>query len=82
MSNCRSDDAHREILLDWLKRYRPDDLFDESGRLKPELRAIAPTGQKRMSANPHANGGILRKELVLPAIADHAIAVDVGERAP
>ncbi|UXS04631.1 phosphoketolase family protein [Agrobacterium tumefaciens] len=80
VSNCRSDDAHREILLDWLKRYRPDDLFDESGRLKPELRAIAPTGQKRMSANPHANGGILRKELVLPAIADHAIAVDVGER--
>ncbi|NWJ24032.1 phosphoketolase family protein [Rhizobium sp. RM] len=80
VSNCRSDDAHREILLDWLKRYRPDDLFDESGRLKPELRAIAPTGQKRMSANPHANGGILRKELVLPAIADHAVAVDVGER--
>lgn len=80
VSNCRSDDAHREILLDWLKRYRPDDLFDESGRLKPELRAIAPTGQKRMSANPHANGGILRKELVLPVIADHAVAVDVGER--
>ncbi|MFK0383600.1 phosphoketolase [Agrobacterium sp. NPDC090273] len=80
VSNCRSDDAHRKILLDWLKRYRPDDLFDESGRLKPELRAIAPTGQKRMSANPHANGGILRKELVLPTIADHAVAVDVGER--
>ncbi|WP_264273154.1 phosphoketolase [Duffyella gerundensis] len=75
VANCRDDEGHREILEQWLRSYQPDTLFDEQGRLKPELRALAPEGDKRMGATPFANGGRLRRELVTPALADHAIAV-------
>ena len=78
VSNCRSDPAHMKILEDWMRSYQPDDLFDAAGRLKPELRALAPTAKRRMGANPHANGGLLRRELVAPAISDYAI--DIGRR--
>jgi xylulose-5-phosphate/fructose-6-phosphate phosphoketolase len=78
VSNCREDDGHRKILEDWMRSYHPEDLFDESGRLRPELRALAPSGTRRMSANPRANGGLLRKELVLPDVRAHA--VDIGAR--
>ncbi|KRB61580.1 phosphoketolase [Rhizobium sp. Root708] len=71
VSNCRGDDGHRRILEDWMRSYQPNDLFDESGRLQPELRALAATGNKRMSASPHANGGLLRKELIVPSIRDY-----------
>src|SRR5262249_34754660 len=53
--------AHLAQLEAWLRSYRPDELFDDKGRLIPELKALAPTGARRMSANPHANGGLLRK---------------------
>jgi len=72
---AREDAGHREILERWLRSYRPDELFDESGRLQPQLRELAPTGERRMSANPHANGGALLKELALPDF--RAYAVDV-----
>lgn len=75
VANCRDDENHRAILEQWLRSYQPDTLFDEQGRLKPELRALAPAGDKRMGATPFANGGRLRRELVTPALADHAIAV-------
>ena len=75
VANCRDDEGHREILEQWLRSYQPDTLFDEQGRLKPELRALAPEGDKRMGATPFANGGRLRRELVTPALADNAIAV-------
>ncbi|WP_439214366.1 phosphoketolase family protein [Duffyella gerundensis] len=75
VANCRDDEGHREILEQWLRSYQPDTLFDQQGRLKPELRALAPEGDKRMGATPFANGGRLRRELVTPALADHAIAV-------
>ena len=78
IANCRADAGHRQILEDWMRSYAPDDLFDAGGRLKPELRALAPTGGKRMGATPFANGGLLRKELVLPAI--ESLAIDIGER--
>jgi xylulose-5-phosphate/fructose-6-phosphate phosphoketolase len=78
VSNCREDDGHRKILEDWMRSYVPEDLFDENGQLRPELRALAPSGTRRMSANPHANGGLLRKELVLPDMRAHA--VDIGAR--
>ena len=58
--------AHLKQLEEWLRSYRPEELFDESGRLVPELRALAPEGRRRMGANPHANGGLLRKALSLP----------------
>ncbi len=75
VANCREDDSHRKILEDWMRSYDPEDLFDGNGRLKEELRALSPGGDRRMGANPHANGGLLRKELVVPSIRDHAVPV-------
>ncbi|MCV9946913.1 phosphoketolase [Rhizobium sp. BT-175] len=78
VSNCRENEGHRKILEDWMRGYDPEDLFSADGRLKPELRALAPVGERRMGANPHANGGLLRKELDVPDIRDYA--VDIGKR--
>lgn len=75
VSSCREDDGHRQILEAWMRSYQPDDLFDEQGRLRPELVALAPEGDKRMGATPWANGGRLRRELNTPAIADYAVDV-------
>ncbi|MBQ0707990.1 MULTISPECIES: phosphoketolase family protein [unclassified Ochrobactrum] len=75
VANCRENDAHRKILEDWMKSYDPEDLFDEKGALKPELRALAPQGDWRMGANPHANGGLLRKELHTPDFRQYAVDV-------
>ena len=66
---------HLKALEVWLKSYRPEELFDESGRLIPELAALAPEGERRMGANRHANGGLLLKDLVMPAFQDYAVAV-------
>ena len=60
-------------LLQWMKSYRPEELFDEAGRLKEELAELAPKGQQRMSANPHANGGLLLKDLNLPDFEKYAV---------
>ena len=65
-ADVRSNPAHLKVLEEWMRSYRPEQLFDDGGRLVPELRALAPKGQRRMSANPHTNGGVLRKELQLP----------------
>jgi xylulose-5-phosphate/fructose-6-phosphate phosphoketolase len=67
--------AHLEILEQWLRSYRPQELFDEQGRLKAELRALAPKGNRRMGANPTANGGGLLRDLRLPDFADYAVDV-------
>ena len=75
VANCRENDAHRKILEDWMKGYDPEDLFDEKGALKPELRALPPKGAARMGANPHANGGLLRKELHTPDFRQYAVDV-------
>src|SRR5438094_6422918 len=56
---------HLKILEDWMRRYKPEELFDGNGKLVPELKELAPAGDRRMSANPHANGGLLRKPLLL-----------------
>jgi xylulose-5-phosphate/fructose-6-phosphate phosphoketolase len=77
VANCRGDDRHRKILEEWMRSYDPDDLFDDTGRLKPELRALAPLGGKRMGATPFGNGGRLRQDLVVPHIEDYAI--EIGE---
>lgn len=69
----RPDELH--VLAEWLSSYGPEKLFDAAGRLIPELRALAPAGHRRISANPHANGGNLRRALELPDIAGHQIAV-------
>src|SRR5262249_37316539 len=75
-SGLHDNPAHMKELEGWLKSYKPEELFDESGRLIPELRALAPKGNRRMGANPHANGGLLRKALRLPDFRDYAIKVD------
>src|SRR5437588_7853606 len=56
---AREDAGHRKTLEEWMRSYRPQELFDEAGQLRPELRALAPVGERRMSGNPHANGGTL-----------------------
>ncbi|MDV5356887.1 phosphoketolase family protein [Enterobacter asburiae] len=75
VSSCREDEGHRQILEEWMRSYQPDDLFDEQGRLRPELAALAPDGDKRMGATPWANGGRLRRELNTPSISDYAVEV-------
>ena len=72
---AREDAGHRKILEDWMRSYRPEELFDPDGRLRPELRALAPEGERRMSANPHTNGGALLEDLRLPDFRDYAIEV-------
>jgi xylulose-5-phosphate/fructose-6-phosphate phosphoketolase len=72
------DAAHPEhvpLLEAWMKSYKPEELFDETGRLKPELAELAPKGNRRMGANPHANGGILLRDLRMPDFRDHALKV-------
>ena len=68
--------SHLALLEEWLRSYRPQELFDDRGRLLPELRELAPKGERRMGANPHANGGLLRKALRLPDFRDYAVRVD------
>ncbi|MEA9391373.1 phosphoketolase family protein [Acerihabitans sp. TG2] len=75
VGRCREDDGHRQLLEQWMRSYDPADLFDEQGRLQPELRRLAPTGDRRMGANPHTNGGLLRTPLVTPNIEDYAIKI-------
>ena len=67
--------GHLKLLEKWMKSYKPEELFDESGRLLPELAELAPEGQRRMGANPHANGGLLLHDLIMPNF--HNYSVDV-----
>ncbi|WP_349666012.1 phosphoketolase family protein [Guyparkeria hydrothermalis] len=76
VSDVRSDQGHRELLEDWMKSYRPDELFDEHGHPRDWLTARTPTGNRRMSANPHTNGGLLCRPLDLPDFRDYAIPVE------
>jgi xylulose-5-phosphate/fructose-6-phosphate phosphoketolase len=66
---------HLKTLESWMRSYKPEELFDENGRLIPELRELAPKGDRRMGANPHANGGILLRDLRLPEFRDYAIQI-------
>ena len=68
---------HLQQLESWLKSYRPEELFDELGRLKPELGELAPQGLQRMGANPHANGGLLLRDLQMPDFRNYAVNVSV-----
>ena len=74
-ADVRDNPANLQLLEDWMRSYQPEELFDEQGRLMPELKELAPKGNRRMSANPHANGGVLRKDLKLPDIRAYAVHV-------
>lgn len=66
---------HIKLLEEWMKSYKPEELFNEDGKIKPELAELAPKGERRMGANPHANGGLLLKSLKLPDFRDYAVDV-------
>ncbi len=70
------DPEQLQMLESWLRSYRPEELFDESGTLMAELRALSPTGQRRMGSSPHANGGLLRRKLRLPPMEAYEVPVD------
>jgi xylulose-5-phosphate/fructose-6-phosphate phosphoketolase len=75
MTDVRTNPDHLQILEDWLRSYAPEELFDAGGRLDPRLGATAPKGERRMSANPHANGGLLLRDLMLPDFRHYAFEV-------
>src|SRR5262245_65504109 len=75
MGEMHDNPEHVKLLEEWMKSYRPEELFDSNGRFKPELEELAPTGNRRMGANPHANGGLLLKDLRLPDFRDYAVKV-------
>jgi xylulose-5-phosphate/fructose-6-phosphate phosphoketolase len=75
LSGLASNPAHLKQLEQWMRSYRAEELFDANGRLLPELAALAPVGTARMSANPHANGGTLLRELRMPDFREHAVKV-------
>ncbi len=76
LANVRTDVDQLKKLEEWLLSYRPNELFDNKGKLLPELKEFAPTGFRRMSANPHANGGLLRKVLHVPGFHGYALEID------
>jgi xylulose-5-phosphate/fructose-6-phosphate phosphoketolase len=75
LAHVRSNPEHLRALEAWMRSYRPEELFDAQGQLIAELRALAPHGDRRMGANPHANGGQLLKDLILPEFTDYAVDV-------
>jgi len=74
-SDAKTNPDHLKILEEWLKSYEPEKLFDEKGRLRSDLRELAPEGNKRMSSNPHANGGLVRKALKLPCPKEFRVEI-------
>jgi len=75
IADPRGNPGHLKLLEQWMRSYRPETLFDSAGRLRGELQALAPQGARRMGANPHANGGLLKRELNLPDYRDYAVEV-------
>ena len=75
LANLAENPAHLALLEQWMRSYGPEELFDERGALVPELAALAPVGDRRMGANPHTNGGLLLKDLVMPDFRDYAVDV-------
>ncbi|WP_293187023.1 MULTISPECIES: phosphoketolase [unclassified Microcoleus] len=75
LAEMASKPGHVQLLEDWMKSYKPEELFDDKGKLIAELAELAPKGDRRMGANPHANGGLLMKDLKMPEFADYAVDV-------
>jgi xylulose-5-phosphate/fructose-6-phosphate phosphoketolase len=75
LTDFASKPEHVKLLEDWMKSYRPDDLFDENGHVMADISALAPKGPRRMGANPHANGGLLLKDLRMPDFRQYAVPV-------
>jgi xylulose-5-phosphate/fructose-6-phosphate phosphoketolase len=76
LADVKKDPTRLKMLEDWMRGYKPQELFDAAGRLRPELKALAPEGTRRIGSNPHANGGRLKKGLRMPDFRDYGIAVE------
>jgi xylulose-5-phosphate/fructose-6-phosphate phosphoketolase len=76
LTETRTNEGHRRLLEQWMHSYRPEELFDDAGRLIAELRALPPQGERRMSGNPHTNGGLLLRDLEMPDFRKYAVKVD------
>lgn len=77
LTDFSSKPGHIKMLEEWMKSYRPDELFDSSGKLKEELASLAPIGEQRMGSNPHANGGLLLKDLILPDFKAYTVKIAI-----
>ncbi len=75
IDEARTNAGHRALLESWMRSYKPEELFDQKGALRPELAALAPRGEHRMGSNPHANGGLLLRELIMPDFREYAVDV-------
>ncbi len=75
LADPATNPAHLKQLEGWLRSYRPEELFDETGRLRPEIAELAPTGERRMGANPHTNGGALLRDLRMPDFHEYAVSI-------
>ncbi len=75
VADLQQKPEHVKILEEWMRSYRPEELFDKDGKLVPEVAELAPQGNRRMSANPHANGGVLLRDLIVPDFRDYAVQV-------
>ena len=85
VTDVQRNPEHLEVLERWLRSYRPEELFDADGGVRAEIRALAPKGRRRMGSNPHTNGGVLRRDLVVPDAAAYAVQVSSpgdGEKYP
>ncbi len=80
LSELAEKRAHLRLLEQWMRSYRPEELFTSEGKLQPALRALAPKGKRRMGDNPHANGGILLRGLRLPDFREYAVAAQAARR--
>jgi len=80
MGDMHGNRKHMKLLEEWMASYRPEELFDDDGRLLPELKALAPEGPRRMSANPHGNGGRVRRPLRMPDFREYAVDVETPGR--
>ena len=76
ITDAKTNPKHLQQLEAWLKSYRPWELFDETGAIRPEIRSLSPKGERRMGSNPHTNGGVLRRNLVFPDLTNYAVAVE------
>src|SRR5205823_1571912 len=75
LSELAEKPQHLKLLEKWMRSYKPEELFDKNGALKSEIAELAPKGERRMGANPHANGGTLLRDLKMPDFRDYAVAV-------
>jgi xylulose-5-phosphate/fructose-6-phosphate phosphoketolase len=75
LAETRTNEQHRKQLEEWMRSYRPEELFDNNGTLRPQLQALAPHAERRMGANPHTNGGLLLRDLDMPDFRDYAVEV-------